>query len=103
MIEEDPNKETYYEMGYRDNPVPVSVIKIAMSSCQCLFFYSSQVRYHVVFFDTPVSRGWVSSLHTLPYTGQNDPNKDGNVSLMQLNLNHALLSISCIGQCPPEA
>ena len=24
MIEEDPNKETYYEMGYRDNPIPVS-------------------------------------------------------------------------------
>ena len=24
MIEEDPNEETYYEMGHRDNPIPVS-------------------------------------------------------------------------------
>ena len=24
MVEEDPNDETYYEMGYRDNPIPVS-------------------------------------------------------------------------------
>lgn len=24
MVEEDPNHETYYEMGYRDNPIPVS-------------------------------------------------------------------------------
>ena len=23
MVEEDPNEETYYEMGYRDNPIPV--------------------------------------------------------------------------------
>ena len=31
MIEEDPNKETYYEMGYRDCPIPVSVIKLVMN------------------------------------------------------------------------
>ena len=78
MIEEDPNKETYYEMGYRDSPIPVSIIKFALMSVT--FSYFSQVRYHVVFFDVPVSRSWVASLHTLPYTGQNDPNKDGNVS-----------------------
>lgn len=28
MIEEDPNKETYYEMKHRDSPIPVSIIKI---------------------------------------------------------------------------
>ena len=28
MIEEDPNKETYYEMGYRDSPIPVSIFKL---------------------------------------------------------------------------
>lgn len=26
MIEEDPIKETYYEMGYRDTHIPVSEI-----------------------------------------------------------------------------
>lgn len=28
MVEEDPNEETYYEMGYRDNPIPVGSFNV---------------------------------------------------------------------------
>lgn len=57
-----------------------------------------------MFFDIPVSRGWVPSLHTLPYTGHNDPNKDGNVSSSYDNHDYAkLITFECphAGECPP--
>ena len=60
-----------------------------------------------MFFDTPVSRGWVSSLHTLPYTEHNDPNTDGNVYLSMFHIIQKLmlshLNFVHSGHCLPEA
>ena len=90
MIEEDPDDEAYYELGKRNTSnIPV---RSENSSPTCCFTYvvvALQVRYHVVFFDTPVSRGWVSSFHIQPYTDDADHNTTTGVSLCT---QHTLLS-----------
>ena len=64
MVEEDPNEEAYYQMGERRNASNIPV------------------KFHVVFFDTPVSRGWVSHLHIHPYTEDQDQNTRTGVRAM---------------------
>lgn len=104
MVEEDPNEETYYEMGKMStSSIPVSYAYDVYHSfvyttsanvlyvCVCVrvsgvlhWLYYVQVKYHVVFFDTPVSRGWVSNFHIHPYTEDEDYNTTTGVSNMHV-------------------
>ena len=80
MVEEDPDDETYYDLGkWSTSSVPVRQYEILNSICVMRYIF--QVKYHVVFFDTPVSRGWVSSFHIQPYTKDTNHNNTTGVSL----------------------
>ena len=48
---------------------------VCVCVCVCV-----QVKYHVVFFDTPVTRGWVSSFHIEPYSEDQDHTTTTTVS-----------------------
>ena len=44
------------------------------------------MRYHVVFFDTPVCRAWVLAVSVQPFSEDSDANEAGNVSKITFDL-----------------
>lgn len=97
MIEEDPDNESFFRKRINadsnaDNNVPVSIyhlVPIASYNCMHSTMSCVQVKFHVVFFDTPVSRGWIHSHSIVPYTDdEENPNEKFNVNFDLLTHNY---------------